>query len=201
VIFERFVVGTLETNSYVFGDEESKEVAVIDPGGETDTIKRYIKKNGLKLKYIINTHGHGDHIGGNGDFDVDILIHEADKDFLMNPGLNLSTSFGTQVKSPRAACCLQDGDKIKVGKLELEVIHTPGHTPGGICLKHNGILFSGDTLFFEGVGRTDLPHSSWEDLLRAIRARLMSLPDTCVVYPGHGPETNIGHERESNTFI
>jgi len=201
MILKRFVVGSLETNCYIFGDEESKEVVLIDPGGDPTLIKGFLKKNNLKLKCIINTHGHGDHIGANSSFEADVLIHKLDGDFLQNPDLNLSTAFGANISSPGARRLLNDGDNIKVGKLNLDVIHTPGHTPGGICLKYDNVLFSGDTLFFEGVGRTDIPNASWGALLDSIRNKLMPLPDDCKVYPGHGPETSIGHERKANPFI
>lgn len=202
MILKRFVVGPLETNCYVLGDEDSKEAVVIDPGGDPEAIKNYIKKNNLKLKYIINTHGHGDHIGANPYFPgADVLIHESDADFLTEPALNLSSSFGLKISVPKANRLLNDGDKIKVGKLELEVMHTPGHTPGGICLRYDNIIFTGDTLFFEGVGRTDIPNASWDRLLESIKNKLMALPDESRVYPGHGPETSIGHERKHNPFL
>lgn len=202
MIFKKFVVGPLETNCYLFGDEDSKEVVLIDPGGNPAAIKKFIDKNRLKLKYIINTHGHGDHIGANSYFsETAVLIHKSDAEFLNNPGLNLSSSFGFHISMPKADRLLNDGDKIKVGKLELEVLHTPGHTPGGICLKYDNCVFSGDTLFFEGVGRTDLPDASSQAILNSIKTKLMTLPDDCKVYPGHGPETTIGHERKHNPFI
>jgi len=202
MVIKKFVVGPLETNCYIFADEDSKEAALIDPGGSPEAIKDYIKKNGLNLKYIINTHGHGDHIGANSYFsDTDVLIHKSDADFLGDPGLNLSSTFGFSITAPKASRLLSDGDRIKVGKLELEAIHTPGHTPGGICLRYQDTLFSGDTLFFEGVGRTDLPEGSWDQIRDSIKNKLMGLPDNCHVYPGHGPETTIGHERKYNTFL
>lgn len=201
MILKKFVVGPLETNCYIFGDEDSKEAVLIDPGGDSDKIKNFIKKNNLKLKYIINTHGHGDHIAGNSDFSNEVLIHKLDRDFLEDPGLNLSSSFGVEINSPKANQLLEEGDKIKIGKLELEVMHTPGHTPGGISLKCDNLVFSGDTLFFEGVGRTDIPNASWDTLLDSIKDKLMCLPDDCKVYPGHGQETTIGHERKYNPFL
>lgn len=200
-LLKKFVVGPLETNSYIFGDEGSGEVVLIDPGGESNKINKFIKADNLKLKYVINTHGHGDHIGGNSDFDVDVLIHKLDKDFLESPFLNLSASFGAQVSSPKASRFLNDGEKIDIGDVYLEVIHTPGHTPGGICLRYDNLIFSGDTLFFEGVGRTDIPNASWEALMDSLKNKLMQLPDVCKVYPGHGSETTIGHERKNNPFL
>ncbi|MFH1847637.1 MAG: MBL fold metallo-hydrolase, partial [Candidatus Omnitrophota bacterium] len=192
MIFKKFVVGPLFTNSYVFGDEQTKEVVLIDPGADAKPIQGYLRSNGLKLIAVINTHGHGDHIGANGAFKTDVLIHEDDKDLLVNPALNLSTSFGAGITSPAAARTLKDNDKIKVGKISLKVIHTPGHTRGGICLQNKDMLFAGDTLFFEGVGRTDLPGASWSDLLTSIKDKLFILPDECRVFPGHGPDTTIG---------
>lgn len=201
MILKRFVVGPLETNCYVFGDEDTKEAVVIDPGGDANTIKNYITKNNLQVKYVINTHGHGDHIGNNRNFNAEILIHKLDSAFLNDPSLNLSDAFAVAITSPKATRLLNDGDEISIGKLPLRVMHTPGHTPGSICLNHNDIVFSGDTLFFEGIGRTDLPNSSWEALLGSIKNKLMVLPDGCKVYPGHGPETTIGHERRYNPFV
>ncbi len=201
MIVKKFVVGPLATNCYIFGDDASGEIALMDPAGDTDRINNFIRKNGLKLNCIINTHGHGDHISGNADFSADVLVHKLDGDFLDNAEKNLSAAFGAPVSSPRPNRLLDDGDRIAVGKLYLDVIHTPGHTPGSICLKYDNLLFSGDTLFFEGVGRTDIPNASWNELLRSIKDKLMLLPDDCKVYPGHGPETTIGHERNYNTFL
>lgn len=205
MILKRFVVGALETNCYVFADEDTKEAAVIDPGGGPAVIREYIKKAGLKIKFVINTHGHGDHIGANYFFaqkgGVGLLIHEKDADFLTAPELNLSSTFGISIKAPAATRLLKDNDRIEIGKLYLEVLYTPGHTPGSICLRYDDIVFTGDTLFCEGVGRTDLPNSSERAILESIKNKLMTLPDSCKAYPGHGPETTIGHERRHNPFL
>lgn len=205
MILKRFVVGPLETNCYVFADEDTKEAAIIDPGGEPAAILKFIKNNALKPRYVINTHGHGDHIGANYFFakesGVSLLIHEDDADFLNTPKLNLSSTFGVSIKAPPATRLLKDGDRIDIGKLYLEVLHTPGHTPGGVCLRYDGAVFTGDTLFYEGIGRTDLPNSSEKAILESINNKLMTLPDDCVAYPGHGPETSIGHERKHNPFL
>ncbi|MEI8175966.1 MAG: MBL fold metallo-hydrolase [Candidatus Omnitrophota bacterium] len=202
MILKRFIVGPLETNCYLVADAVSKEALLIDPGGDAGgAITDFILKNGLIVKYVVNTHGHGDHIAANGVFKADILIHGNDRACLTDPRLNLSTVYGAGVVSPDAARSLADGDEIKAGDLLFQVLHTPGHTPGCICLKHDNILFSGDTLFFECVGRTDLPSGSHRAIQESIKNRLMNLPDDCKVHPGHGRETTIGHERRNNPFL
>lgn len=202
MVIKRFVVGLLETNCYVFGDDETKQAVVIDPGGDSDVIKEYLREEGLKLLYVINTHGHGDHIISNADFKKEVLIHRLDVEYLTNPDLNMSRVFGLEFFADNISYKeLEDGDRISVGRLNLEVIHTPGHTPGGISLYSTDILFSGDTLFFEGVGRTDIPKASWQDLLSSIKNRLFRLSDECIVYPGHGPRTTIGYEKRNNPFV
>jgi glyoxylase-like metal-dependent hydrolase (beta-lactamase superfamily II) len=205
VIIEKFVVGALETNCYVVADEETKEAAVIDPGAAPAAIKNFIKKNHLTVKYVINTHGHGDHIAANVHFaekgSVDLLIHELDADLLGKPALNLSAAFGADIRSPAATQYLKDGDEIALGRLCLKVLHTPGHTPGGISLVCGTAVFTGDTLFYEGIGRTDLAGSSERAIQESVKDKLLALPDNYTVYPGHGPETTIGHERRHNPFI
>ena len=188
-------------NCYIVADNTTGDAFLIDPGGEADRIKKLLKKNGLRLKFIINTHGHGDHILGNGYFDVPIYIHRLDKDFLTDPNKNLSGMFGYFFKSPKATALLEDGQKVYLNKLELEIMHTPGHTPGGISIKLDGVVFTGDTLFAGGIGRTDLPDGSEEQLFNSIRQKLFPLGDDVVVYPGHGPESTIGEEKRTNPFF
>jgi len=198
---QKFVVGPLGVNAYVVADPVSKEALIIDPGAEPEKIKRFLEKNGLELKFIINTHGHGDHIGANGFFDVPIYIHELDADFLQDASLNLSGAFGFPLISPAASRLLKDNDKIKLGSLDIEIIHTPGHTPGSVSVKVGGSVFSGDALFNSSIGRTDLPGSSQRDLLKSIRQRLLVLDDAAAVYPGHGEPTTIGREKKDNPFL
>ncbi len=194
-------VGPLGANCYVITHLPSKDTCLIDPGGEPERISNFMKKKGLNPKFIINTHGHGDHILGNGYFGIPIYIHRLDKDFLTDPSLNLSGAFGASVKTPKASKLLEDGDKIYLNDLELEILHTPGHTPGGISVKLGGAVFTGDTLFAGSVGRTDLPDGDGEVLLGSIRKKLFTLDDETVVYPGHGRESTIGIEKESNPFF
>lgn len=178
-----FVVGPLETNCYLVFDDSGSAV-LIDPGFYDDGPARFIKKEKLNLNYIINTHGHPDHIGANKRFEAPVLIHELDMHLLKGP-----------------ASVLKDKDRMRVGGLDFEVIHTPGHTPGSICLKTGKILFTGDTLFCEGVGRTDLANGNGNALMNSIRKKIMDLADDTIVYPGHGPSTTIGHERRFNPFL
>lgn len=201
MILETIVVTQMEANCYVLGCQRTKEAIVIDPGGDYEKVKRRIEENGLKVKCIVNTHGHIDHIGANAEFGVPVWIHRLDADFLRDPAKSLSAAFGGLYISPPPSRLLEDGDEVKFGEISLRVIHTPGHTPGGISLKYDDIVFTGDTLFCGGVGRTDFPYSSEDLLFESIRERLLIFDDKTVIYPGHGPSSTIGEERRSNPFI
>ncbi len=201
--------GLVETNCYIAACPETKEAAVIDPGAfspkEVQTILDIIKQHGLSVKYIINTHGHIDHIAGNRallkETGAKLCIHADDADMLTSARQNGSEMFGMDIVSPPPDRLLSDGDVIMLGRLEMKVLHTPGHTPGGIGLLVDGTLFSGDTLFAGSVGRTDLPGGSETEIIRSIKEKLMVLPDDTSVRPGHGPRTTIGAEREENPFL
>jgi len=197
----RFVAGPIETNAYLVWDTSTNDACLIDPGGESEKIKDFMDDEGLRLGFIINTHGHGDHIAGNSDFNVPIYIHGSDKDFLTDPAKNLSGAYLFPFVSPAASRILNDGDTIKLGTLSMEVLHTPGHTPGSISIALDDVVFTGDTLFAGGVGRTDLENGSEDDLFKSIRDKLMPLADDTIMYPGHGAESTIGEERRSNPFI
>jgi len=197
-VLETLPVGSVAANCYIFGCANTKEAVIIDPGAEDGLIKARISALGLKPIYVINTHGHGDHIGANSKMKLPILIHASDAQYLMNPLKNMSAMVGAPVSSPPASRLLEDGETIEVGELTLEVMHTPGHTPGSICLKCGEIIFTGDTLFAEGYGRTDLPGGVEYKLIKSVRERLFTLPDETKVYPGHGPATTIGHEKGHN---
>ncbi|KPK41563.1 MAG: MBL fold metallo-hydrolase [Omnitrophica WOR_2 bacterium SM23_29] len=200
-ILETISVGPMESNCYIFGCRRTREAVIIDPGSDYAEIKKRLERVEISAKYILNTHGHADHIGANGKFGLPILIHRHDALFLRNPIKNLSAMFGLTVSSPKANKFLEDGDKINIGKLVLEIFHTPGHTPGSISIKYDDLVFTGDTLFCEGVGRTDFPYSSEKDLFKSIREKLLVLPDSTKIYPGHGPASTIGHERKNNPFL
>lgn len=201
VNIETFVVGPIQTNCYLVYDEESLKGILIDPGADDDAIRSFIESNNIEVLYTLNTHGHGDHIKGDSSFGFPIIIHELDEECLRDPVKNLSFQPEWGNESLEAHKKLKDGDVIEAGSLRLEVIHTPGHTPGGISVKCGDVLFSGDTLFFEGVGRTDLPGGSYEALKKSIKEKLFTLPEDTRVLPGHGPETTIGHEKKYNPFM
>lgn len=201
--YQSFIVGDIMTNCYLLWSE--KEAGVIDPGGPVSQVIEFIKQHGLVLKWIVNTHGHADHIVGNGalrnEFGAPILIQERDREMLLEPTANLSVFMGKGITSPDADKLLKEGDLLRLGSEVLQVIETPGHTPGGISLVTTGLLFSGDTLFFESIGRTDLPGGNHEQLLQSIRKKLMVLPPETIVLPGHGESTTIEHESQFNPFL
>jgi len=201
IILKKVVVGGMKANCYIYGDSKTKEVFIIDPGGEFKKIKAIIEKNGLKVKSIINTHGHIDHISANRYLNFPIWIHREDADFLGEPNKNLSSLVGFKLKSPNATRLLDEGDVLEIGSLSVEVIHTPGHTPGSICLRSDGLLFTGDILFYKGIGRSDFPHGSEEMLLDSLKNKVLTHSDDTLVYPGHGPSTTIGAEKKDNPFL
>ncbi len=198
-------VGAFEVNTYLLWDDESREAMFVDPGGETERVLGFAKKNDLAVHYIVNTHGHADHIAENAiakeRTGAPLLIHAADRAMLLNPERNLSLSFGLPLASPDADRCLAQGDTIRLGCLSLSVLHTPGHSPGSICLVHDKLVMAGDTLFWRSIGRTDLPGGSMLELESSIRTKLYALPDDTIVYTGHGPTTTIGDERRENPFV
>jgi hydroxyacylglutathione hydrolase len=208
VIIDRVVVSPFATNCYIVGSEDSKQGIIIDPGDEAAVILERVAGLGLDIKLLVLTHGHIDHVGAlkavKEATGAEMAIHADDAKSLRGlrgllqsvlvPGLSYPVP-------PPPERLLQDGDILEVGELHFQVLHTPGHTPGGICLLGGGVVFSGDTLFNYGVGRTDLPGGSYHRLMESIRTRLLVLPDNTVVYPGHGPETTIGIERAGNPFL
>jgi len=180
---------------------------IIDPGAEAKAILETVQQTGLTISIIVITHSHMDHVGALREVqertDAQFAIHEGEKGFLFSAPMRMLTSLGVSpVKSPpRPDRLLKDGDSIDVGDLHFEVLYTPGHSSGGICLSGHGVVFSGDTLFNSGIGRTDFPGMSHERLVRSIREKLLVLPDETVVFPGHGPLTTIGAERQGNPFL
>lgn len=207
-----FELMLFQVNCYVVYDPVEKKAAIVDPGiidpREYDAIDNFLKRNGLEVVAVINTHLHIDHVVGNGTlsekYGAEVLAHDADRPL----GDNLraqAAEFGLPFKMDNAGVTryLADGDRIKIGEGELEVIHVPGHSPGGIALydAKDGFLISGDTLFEGSIGRTDLQGGNLARLLESVKKRLYTLPDSTVVYPGHGPATTIGKEKTSNPFV
>ncbi len=201
MILEKIIVGGMEVNCYLVGSDKTREAAIIDPGDNYPSIKRAIDKLKLTPKFIINTHGHADHIGADDKFNLPIYIHKLDRECLVNPDKNLSAMLGLALSVKSAIKVLEDNDILSLEDLKLEIIHTPGHTPGSICIKVDGVVFTGDTLFLGGVGRTDLPGASEESLFKSIRDKLLVLDNETVIYPGHGPDSTIGREKERNPFL
>lgn len=197
-------LGVMGTNCYIVWDENRNGV-VIDPGFTDSRLKAIIEKNDLMIHYILLTHGHFDHIGAveklKKETGAKVLIHEKDKACLTDPKRNLSYLAGLEIRGEEADGFLIDKDVLQVGDLKFEIIHTPGHSKGGVCLLADNHLFSGDTLFNTSIGRTDFFDSDRKELLKVIRDRLLILPDATLVYPGHGENTTIGYEKKHNPYL
>ena len=205
MIIKNIVVGPLEVNCYILGCEDTKEAAIIDPGDNADEIISNIEKEGLNPKFIINTHAHFDHIGGvkviQDHFKIDFILHEGDL-FLVENASEQATAFGLKpISKPVVNKNATNGEKVNLGNKSITVIHTPGHSPGGVCYYSDNNVFVGDTLFAGSIGRTDLPGGSYDTLINSIKENLFPLGDSTIVYPGHGPSTTIGNEKEHNPFL
>lgn len=203
---ERFVLGSLETNSYLIENEERKELVIVDPATCPDYVVSHVKSQGYTPKAIFLTHGHFDHVMGIDrwveEFDIPVYLHEDEKEILANPKLNLSWMFGKSYAYEKA-CGLQDGEILEVAGFSFQIIHTPGHTVGGCCYFEQAekVLISGDTLFCRSVGRSDFPTGNGRTLVESIRNKLFCLSDEVMVYPGHNELTYIADEKQYNPFI
>lgn len=202
-------VGFMDVFCYLVSCPRTKEALFIDPAGNEEELVRMVKDKKLAVKYIVNTHGHADHTCGNKKVKAltgaKIVMHELDdRVFNSAEGEVMARQWGF-TPSPPADITVRDGDVIVVGDVSLEVIHTPGHSPGGICLHKNGHVFTGDTLFVGGIGRTDLPGASHEQFMRSIKEKLLSLPPETIVWPGHDygskPSSTIGYEKATNPWL
>jgi glyoxylase-like metal-dependent hydrolase (beta-lactamase superfamily II) len=202
---EPLVVGPLFSNCYIIWDKDNKEGVIIDPGDDADNILETINELGVKIKYILATHGHFDHVGAVASLrrklKIEFLAHEDDY-FFIEDGENAAQRWGIDIEQPpKPDRFIKDGDMIKIGDFELEVLHTPGHSPGGVSFLYDKMVFAGDTLFQNSIGRTDFRKGSFKDLSNSIKTRLYTLPDDTIVYTGHGPVTTIGDEKKFNSFV
>lgn len=205
MILNMLMVGPLQANCYIVGCERTRQAAVIDPGGDVDQILTALARDQLRLVYIINTHGHVDHTAGNKRLKevtgAQLVIHESDAPMIMNLASS-GSMWGMKVEnSPAPDLYVREGDTITIGDISLKVLHTPGHSPGGISLVTDKVVFVGDTLFAGSIGRTDFSGGDHESLIRGVRSKIFTLGDDVVVYPGHGPETTVGQEKRSNPFF
>jgi len=208
MFLEQIQVGQMMVFAYLLGDPQSGDALVIDPAEETEDIIARAKKNNLRIKYIVNTHGHVDHISGNSDMKrltgAQIIVHEEDAYRLTTTPASLLAMFNAK-PSPPADITVKDGDQIRLGDVALTVLHTPGHSEGSMSLYRDGVVFTGDTLFVEAVGRTDFPGGSWDVMYQSIQSKLFRLPDETQVLPGHNygrmTSSTIGHEKQHNPFL
>ena len=205
MILETVSVGVYQANCYILASQAQSGAIIIDPGDEEPKIRRILNKHKLKPEFIINTHGHIDHIGSDDKFGVPVYIHIKELPLLNNPELNMSGFLGSSYRVGSKIRTLEEGELLELGNLQLEVIHLPGHTPGGIALlmkkPKDKILFTGDSLFRMNIGRTDFPGSDEATLISSIKEKLFKLPDDTVIYPGHGPSSTIGEEKKNNPFL
>ena len=203
--FMRLVLGDLGTNCYIIGDPDSQEAFVIDPD-DGPAVVDTLKERGLTCVGILLTHGHSDHIHGvqtlMDTYGAPVYIHERDLPCLYDSQVNLSALHGRPVTITGGTIkTVKDGQHIGSGKMDFQVLETPGHTVGGVCYYMSPAVFVGDTLFRESVGRTDFPGGDFEALVQSIRTKLFTLPDQTMAYPGHGPETQIAFEKENNPYL
>ncbi|RJP20584.1 MAG: MBL fold metallo-hydrolase [Candidatus Omnitrophota bacterium] len=198
-------VGPLQANCHIVLCSHSREALIVDPGDEGESIVRFLQSLDAKPIMILNTHGHGDHIGANGflkdTYAIPLAIHTREAHMLVDPEANLSGLLGIPILSPPADRTFQDGDLFPVGSAKVKVLETAGHSPGGSSFLIENHVLTGDALFKRSIGRTDFDGCSHERLIRGIKEKLLTLPDGVIVYPGHGPNTMIGEERRKNPFL
>ena len=205
MIIKTFVEPPIDNNNYLIVDEKTKDAALIDCSSIDDRIDEEIEKQGANLKYILLTHGHFDHIAGirpnRFKNNPQIVMHKADLDWLNNANQYLPMFGMPEITIPKVDIFVEDGDTIQLGSLEIKVLHTPGHTQGGVCYLVDGNLFSGDTIFREAVGRCDLEGGNFNQIVESIQDKIFTLPAKTVIYPGHGNITSVEWEKEHNRFL
>ena len=201
MILKSFREPPIDNNNYLLTDEDSGEAALIDCSAVDDRVRDAINEAGAKLKYILLTHGHFDHVAGIRPTDAKIVMHENDLRILNQTNMYLPAFGIPEITIPKIDIYVKDGDVLRLGNTEVKVIHTPGHTQGGICYLVEDMLFSGDTIFCESVGRCDLEGGDFVQIVDSIKTKIFTLPDKTVIYPGHGKQTTVGWEKEHNQFM
>ncbi len=205
LVVEHLVVGPLQSNCYIVGDEVSGEAVVIDPGGDGEMILAAVKRRPWTVKAVLNTHAHFDHIAANAvvvkGTGAPLMAPRGDAPYMAKAHVSARVYGLVVAASPDPDRLIDDGDVIRIGDEEIRVLSTPGHTLGGVTFVTSAGVFSGDTLFAGSIGRTDLPGGDYHRLLRSIKERILELPDETPVYPGHGPSTNVGREKTLNPFL
>lgn len=205
LLVHQLSVGPLQVNCFVVACQKTREAMVIDPGEEGPRILHLAESNGYKIRQIVNTHGHFDHIGANQSVKeatgAVLMIHEADLPLLRNARSSAQAYGLTVSPSPDPDKLLNEGDIFSVGEHSFSIFHVPGHSPGSICFLSDGHLFVGDVLFAGSIGRTDLPGGDFDALVEGVREKLFRLPADTIVHPGHGPDTTIGREKQTNPFV
>ncbi|MGB9712422.1 MAG: MBL fold metallo-hydrolase [Dissulfurimicrobium sp.] len=209
MILKSHTVGPLQVKAYIIGCSETKDAVIIDPAGSEDMLVKEIRDMGLNLRYIINTHGHPDHTVGNARVKAltgaKVLMHQEDDTlFRGKEAIALFKSWGFE-PAPPADAYIKGGDELKIGRLSFKVLHTPGHSPGSVCLYGHGYIITGDTLFVGAAGRTDLIGGSFDTLVRSLKENIAVLPDETIVLPGHDygdtPTSTIGREKRENPYL
>lgn len=205
MIFKGFAVGSYYSNCYIVGSETVREAAIIDPGADFNKIDSLIEELKLVPKMIILTHFHGDHIGAVSDivekYSTKVYIHKDDAEYLKDSNINFSKQIVGKNISIKPDVLLNDGDVLELGELKFEIIHTPGHTKGGICIKVGNIMMTGDTLFNKSIGRTDLPGGSYEELINSVKEKIFKYDEDITIYPGHNSPSTIKSEKLGNPFF
>lgn len=205
MIFKGLAVGSYYSNCYIVGSEDTKEAAIIDPGGDFNKIDGIAEEMGLTPKMIILTHYHGDHIGAVPDiikkYGTKVYIHKDDAEYLSDSSINFSKQIVGKSIEIKPDVLLDDGDVLELGELKFEIIHTPGHTKGGICIKVGNIMMTGDTLFNKSIGRTDLPGGSYEEIINSVKEKIFKYDEDIIIYPGHNSPSTIKSEKLGNPFF